>query len=112
MLSQAEEVVGGRIREVIQQRRVAYEELDRTRLNLALARSAISKENVLLIEGVHDQMGWGAPIELRQSWGEPDIWRLAHGHLSAAATLLMPSLPSRLLDWLTPRLCAPITQAP
>jgi hypothetical protein len=43
MFSQAEQVVGRRVREVIQRRRAA-EELDRTPLNLTLARAAISKE--------------------------------------------------------------------
>jgi hypothetical protein len=78
-------------------------------LNLNLARLAISKENVLLIEGMYDLMGWGAPLELWQSWGQPEIWRLPHGHVSAAFTLL--SLPGRVLRWLTPQLCAPIAQA-
>jgi len=84
MLSQAEQVVGRRVREVILRRRTACEELDRTRLNLTLAQPAISKENVLLIGGMHDLMGWGAPIELWQSWGQPELWRLPHGHISAA----------------------------
>jgi hypothetical protein len=84
MLSQAEQVIGRRVREVLRRRRTACEELDRTRLNLTLARPAISKENVLLIEGMYDLMGWGAPIELWQSWGQPDIWRLPHGHISTA----------------------------
>ncbi len=104
MLSQAEQVVGRRVREVIRQRRAACEELDRTPLNLTLARPAISKENVLLIEGMYDLMGWGAPIELWQSWGQPDIWRLPQGHISTALTALMPGFPGRILRWLTPRL--------
>jgi hypothetical protein len=41
--------------------------------------AAISKENVLLIEGMHDLMASSAPIELRQSWGQPKLWRLPHG---------------------------------
>jgi Flp pilus assembly protein protease CpaA len=44
MLSQAEQVVGRRVREVILRRQAACEELDRTPLNLTLARAAISKE--------------------------------------------------------------------
>ena len=86
MLSQAEQVVGRRVREVILRRRAACEELDRTPLNLTLARPAISKENVLLIEGMYDLMVWGAPIEIWQSWGQPEIWRLPHGHISTALT--------------------------
>ena len=104
MLSQAEQVVGRRVREVILRRRAACVELDRTPLNLTLARPAISKENVLLIEGMYDQMGWGTSIELWQSWGQPEIWRLPHGHISTALTLLMPGLPGRVLRWLEPRL--------
>jgi len=104
MLSQGEPVVGRRVREVIRRRLAAGEELDRTPLNLTLARPAISKEKVLLIEGMYDQIGWGAPIDLWQSWGQPDIWRLPQGHVSTALTALMPGLPGRILRWLAPRL--------
>ena len=61
LLSQAEQVGGRRVREVMLRRRAAFEELDRTPLNLTLARPAISKENVLLIEGMHDLMVCGCP---------------------------------------------------
>jgi len=111
MLSQGEPVVRRRFREEIRRRRAAGEELDRTPLNLALARPAISKENVLLVEGMYDQIGWGAPVELWQSWGKPDIWRLPHGHASTALTLLMPGLPGRVLRWLAPRMNPPTAQA-
>jgi pimeloyl-ACP methyl ester carboxylesterase len=112
MLSQAEPVVGRRVREVILRRRAACEELDRTPLNLTLARPAISKENVLLIEGMYDLIGWGAPIELSQSWGQPEIWRLPHGHISTALTLLIPGLPGRVLRWLGPRLNGDMVRTP
>ena len=104
MLSQAEQVVGRRVGEVIRRRRAACEELDRTPLNLTSARPAISKENILLIEAMHDVMGWSVPNELWQSWGQPDIWRLPQGHISTALTALMPGLPGRILRWLSPRL--------
>jgi pimeloyl-ACP methyl ester carboxylesterase len=90
---------GRRVREVIHRRRAACEALDRTPLNLTSARPAISNENVLLIEGIHE--GSSHPIELWQSWGQPEIWRLPHGHISTA---LMPGLPERVLRWLEPRL--------
>jgi len=90
---------GRRIREVIHRRRAACEELDRTPLNLTSARPAISKENVLLIEGIHE--GSSHQIELWQSWGQPEIWRLPHGHISTA---FMPGLSGRILRWLAPRL--------
>jgi pimeloyl-ACP methyl ester carboxylesterase len=89
---------GRRLREVIHRRRAACEALDRTPLNLTSARPAISKENVLLIEGIHERVGM---IELWQSWGQPEIWRLPHGHISAA---FMPGLSGRILRWLEPRL--------
>ena len=109
--AQLEPVGWRRVREAILRRRAAYEELDRTSLNLTSARPAISKENVLLIEGMHDLMVSSALIELWQSWGQPEFWRLPHGHISAALTLLMPSLPGRVLHWLSPRLNSPAAQA-
>jgi pimeloyl-ACP methyl ester carboxylesterase len=96
---------GRRLREVIHRRRAACEALDRTPLNLTSARPAISKENVLLIEGIHER---GGMIELWQSWGQPEIWRLPHGHIS---TVFMPGLSGRILRWLAPRLDVPTTQA-
>lgn len=102
--SQVERVGWRRVREAILRRRAACEQLDRTSLNLTSARPAISKENVLLIEGVHDLLVSRSPIELWQSWGQPEIWRLPHGHISTALTALMPGLPGRVLRWLSPRL--------
>jgi len=105
LLSQAEQVGGRRVREaILRSHRAACEELDRTPLNLTSARPAISKENVLLIEGIHDLLVSGAPIELWQSWGQPEIWRLPHGHISTALTASMPGLSGRVLRWLAPRL--------
>ena len=102
--SQMEQVGRRRVREMIRRRRAACEELDRTPLNLTSARPAISRKNVLLIEGIHDLMVSSAPIELWQSWGQPEFWRLPHGHISTALTALMPGLPGRVLRWLAPRL--------
>jgi pimeloyl-ACP methyl ester carboxylesterase len=102
--SQVERVGWRRVREMMLRRRAACEELDRTPLNLTSARPAISRENVLLIEGAYDLLVSSSPIELWQSWGQPEIWRLPHGHISTALTALMPSLPGRILRWLEPRL--------
>src|SRR5688572_18174465 len=104
--SQVERVGWRRVREAILRRRAACEELDRTPLNLTSAGPAISKENVLLIEGVHDLLVSSSPIELWQSWGQPEIWRLPHGHISTALTASMPGLSGRVLRWLAPRLDA------
>jgi hypothetical protein len=89
--------------EQVLRRRAASEELDRTPLNLTSVRPAISKENVLLIEGMHDQMVSSAPIELWQSWGQPEIWRLPHGHISTTLSAFPSGLPGRVLRWLEPR---------
>jgi pimeloyl-ACP methyl ester carboxylesterase len=102
--SQVEPVGWRRVREAMLRRRAAFEELDRTPLNLTSARPAISRENVLLIEGMYDLMVSSAPIELWQSWRQPEIWRLPHGHISTALTAFMPGLPGRVLRWLSPRL--------
>ena len=102
--SQLELVGRRRVREMMMRRRAAFEELDRTSLNLTSARPAISKENILLIEGRHDLMVSSAPNELWQSWGQPEIWRLPHGHISTALSVLMPGLSGRVLRWLAPRL--------
>jgi hypothetical protein len=44
--------------------------------------------------------------DLWQSWGQPDIWRLPHGHVGVCCGFV-PDLPGRLLRWLSPRLNAP-----
>jgi pimeloyl-ACP methyl ester carboxylesterase len=105
--SQVEPVGWRRVREAILRRRAVCEELDRTPLNLTSTGPAISRENVLLIEGMYDLMVSSSPVELWQSWGQPEIWRLPHGHISTALTALMPGLPGRLLHWLAPRLNNP-----
>ena len=83
--------------EMIQRRMAACEELDKTPLNLTLSRPAIARENVLLIEAIHDLLVLGATNELWQSWGQPEIWRLPQGHVS---TVLMPGLTGRIVSWL------------
>ena len=103
--SQMEQVAGRRGRELTLRRRAACEELDRTPLNLTSARPAIPKEKILLVEGIHDLICPKKDIEDSwQSWGQPEIWRLPHGHISTALTALMPGLPGRVLRWLAPRL--------
>jgi dienelactone hydrolase len=89
-------------RKALQALRPAHEAMDTTRLNLILSTPLIPKENILLIEGMHDLFAQRQPIEeLWHKWGEPEIWRLPHGHLS---TLFAPGLTKRVLRWLAPRL--------
>jgi pimeloyl-ACP methyl ester carboxylesterase len=95
-------VVSGRIRKAFQDLRPAHEAMDTTRLNLLSARPVIPKENILLIKAIHDLFADTQPIEeLWQKWGQLEIWRLPHGHISA---LLVPGLTDRVLRWLSPRL--------
>jgi alpha-beta hydrolase superfamily lysophospholipase len=93
------------IREAWQGQRVALETLNLTSLNVTSAQPAIPKENILLIEGIHDLLVRKETVEeLWQAWGRPDIWRLPHGHVSWMGA---PGLTGRVLRWLAPRLDAP-----
>ena len=91
-------VVWRRVRETLQALRPAQEAMDTTRLNLILSTPVIPRENILLIEGIHDLFAERQPIEeLWQKWQQPEIWRLPHGHISA---LFVPGLTGRVLRWL------------
>jgi len=107
LLSQAEQVIGRRRREVRLPRREAYDALDTTPLNLNLSQPIIPRENILLIEGMYDLCVSSGPIELWQTWGRPEIWRLPHGHIGIGSQLI-PGLRGRVLRWLAPRLNAPV----
>ena len=73
-------VVWRRVREALRALRPAQEAMDTTRLNLSLSTPLIPKENILLIEGIHDLLAQAQPIEeLWQKWRQPEIWRLPHG---------------------------------
>jgi pimeloyl-ACP methyl ester carboxylesterase len=98
----AEHVLWPRIRELAQAGRPAYAALDRTPLNLISSQPLIRKENMLLVEGMHDLLVGSEPVEkLWQAWARPDRWRLPHGHISMLGAA---SLPARVVDWLAPRL--------
>jgi pimeloyl-ACP methyl ester carboxylesterase len=95
-------VVWRRVRETLQALRPAQEAMDTTRLNLTLSTLVIPKENILLIEGIHDLCADPQAIEeLWQKWQQPEIWRLPHGHVSMGFVL---GLMGRVLRWLAPRL--------
>jgi hypothetical protein len=79
--------------------------MDNTRLNLISSTPVIPKENILLIEGIHDLFAERQPIEeLWQKWQQPEIWRLQHGHISGIIAGALPGLTGRVLRWLAPRL--------
>lgn len=91
-------------REALQALRPAQEAMDTTRLNLTLSTPVISKEDILLIIGIHDLFAQGQPYdELWQKWQQPEIWRLPHGHVSG---WFVPGSMGRVLRWLSPRLDA------
>jgi len=101
-LTCSQPVVWRRVREALQALRPAQEAMDTTRLNLILSTPVIPKENILLIEGIHDLFAARQPIEdLWQKWEQPEIWRLPHGHISAQLVL---GLMGRVLRWLASRL--------
>ena len=75
-------VVWRRIRKILQERRAAWEALNLTVYNLATSRPAIPSEKILLIDAIHDLFAPGYTEELWQAWGQPDLWRLPHGHIS------------------------------
>jgi alpha-beta hydrolase superfamily lysophospholipase len=103
-----ERIIWPRVREMLQRGTWQMKLLDQTSFNLTTARPAISKENILLIEAIHDLFTPKEPIEeLWQMWGRPDIWRLPHGHISKS---LVPGLTGRVLRWLVLRLNAPAVQ--
>jgi pimeloyl-ACP methyl ester carboxylesterase len=96
-----------RIRGRLQSIRGLCESLNLTAMNLTMTQPAIPRENILLIEGIHDTLCLKEDIEdLWQTWGQPDIWRLPHGHVAVCCGGV-PGLPGGVLRWLSPRLNKP-----
>jgi len=100
------------IRRRLPTKRAEMAALNRTALNLATVQPAISKENVLLIDAIHDLMvPKDATRELWEAWGQPELWRLPHGHVSVIC-MTTSRQTERVLRWLTPRLENPVTKTP
>lgn len=86
----------------------AMDKLDTTPLNLITGRLSISKERILLIEAVYDLFATKDPIEeLWRQWGQPEIWRVPHGHFSFGLIGAPCLMANRVLRWLAPRLDKP-----
>jgi hypothetical protein len=85
--------------------RETCERVNLTAMNLIMLQPAIARERILLIEGSHDDVicPKGDAEDLWRAWGQPDIWRLLHGHVAICCGFV-PGLPGRVLRWLTPRL--------
>jgi pimeloyl-ACP methyl ester carboxylesterase len=93
-----------RIRANLRRIREVCEGFNLTPMNLTTTQPVISGENILLIEGIHDLICSREDMEgLWQSWGQPDIWRLPHGHVGVCCGFV-PGLTGRVLRWLSPRL--------
>ena len=85
---------------------VLCEKFNMTPMNLTALQPAIPGKNILLIAGLYDSICPRGDIEnLWQAWGQPDIWRLRHGHVGVCCGFV-PGLPERVLCWLSPRLNA------
>jgi pimeloyl-ACP methyl ester carboxylesterase len=98
-----------RIRRNLPRAREVCEMLNLTALSLTVTRPAIPKGNILLVEGIHDLFVPKEDVEdLWKAWGQPDIWRLPHGHFSL---MFVPGLTGRVLRWLAPRLEEPAIRA-
>jgi pimeloyl-ACP methyl ester carboxylesterase len=103
-LSTAKQIAWPGLREKLLRQQPACEALNRTALNLINVQPRIPRENILLIEAIHDLFVDRKSMEaLWHAWGQPDIWRLPHSH---ASKILVPGLTGRVLRWLAPRLDA------
>jgi pimeloyl-ACP methyl ester carboxylesterase len=79
--------------------------IDLSPLNLWSRRLCLAPENLLLMESRHDLFAPPETTErLWQAWGQPEIWRLAHGHISA---LLSWPVMERAARWMSRRLAGP-----
>ena len=95
-----------RIRANLSRIREVCERLNLTPMNLTTTRPVIPRENILLIEGIHDLICPEDDIaDFLKSWGQPEIWRLPHGHFAICCGFV-PGLLERILGWLAPRLNA------
>lgn len=100
--AKAERVIWRRVREVLHLQAATREALDQTPLNLTRVRPCIPKESILLLEGKYDLFVEPRAVEdLWQSWQQPEIWRLPHGHVT---WMFAPGLTRRVLGWLSTRL--------
>jgi pimeloyl-ACP methyl ester carboxylesterase len=97
--AKGERIIWRSVREGLRAQHQVREALAATPLNLTLSQPVISKENILLIEGINDLfVDKEAVEELWQKWNQPEIWRLPNGHVS---WMFIPGLTHRVLSWLT-----------
>ena len=100
-----ERVIWRSTREALQQQRPAREALNLTSWSLTSAQPVIPKEKILLVEAIHDLFATKESIDdLWQSWKQPEIWRVPHGHFSFSLIGAPCLMVDRVLRWMSPRL--------
>ncbi len=105
-LSVAKHMIWPRVRVELERQQADRQALNQTPLNLITLRPCIPRENILLIEAIHDLFVEREYVEgLWQAWDRPDIWRLPHSHASKMSAL---GLTDRVVHWLSPRLNEPL----
>jgi hypothetical protein len=71
------------------------------KLNLVNRRPHCAPEGVLMLESLQDLFAPPETVEsVWKTWGEPDIWRLRHGHISILASV---PVMVRVKRWITGR---------
>jgi pimeloyl-ACP methyl ester carboxylesterase len=79
--------------------------MDLSKLNLVSHRPLTQKSNILLVEAEDDLfIPKDTMEELWRSWGEPDMWRLAHGHISVLAS---NHFMNKAAQWIARKTAAP-----
>jgi len=78
--------------------------VDISKLSLLSHRPQLAPPDLLVLESIYDLF---VPVdtieELWRAWGQPEIWRVRHGHISI---WLSPPLLGRVADWVACRLSA------
>jgi pimeloyl-ACP methyl ester carboxylesterase len=83
-------------------RGLARTNLELGRFNLWAHAHGLNPRNLLLVESRHDLFAPAESVEqLWRAWGQPDIWRLSHGHISV---LLSRSVMERTVQWISGRM--------
>lgn len=73
-------------------------------LNMISHRPKLAPENILIVESRYDLFAPAASVEeLWRAWGEPEIWRVKHGHISVLASVPIMDRTGR---WLRDRMRA------
>ncbi|MHC1765658.1 MAG: alpha/beta hydrolase [Verrucomicrobiia bacterium] len=71
-------------------------------LNLASRVPSLDPRNILLVESLHDLFAPPETIEqLWEAWRHPEIWRVAHGHITVLMSL---RVTARTVRWIHSRI--------